>query len=220
MKYIISVILVWGLVTSSWASGQRVPDQNGNKTTAYGGSAYAGANQAQGQLQGQLQGQVLSNQNSVSGSNHQNQSASSNSNQSLANTNDLSNRQRTDQSNSQSMVYNESDGVRYSGGYKVRSAPPVSLGTAMPTAGCYVTHGVSGSGIGFGFGVNTATYDKECEIREVVRISQSSTDPETHRLADIVLQDRLLGYVNERKAKAELEASSKSRANIFELTNY
>lgn len=68
-------------------------------------------------------------------------------------------------------------------------APPV-----YTTAPCYV--GISaGVGIpGFSGSVGGAIYDKECEVRETVRLGLSSGNPETTALANEVLQARLKAY--------------------------
>ena len=102
-----------------------------------------------------------------------------------------------------SVSYTESDSVRYSGGYDVKSVPSMGLATPGATAPCYVSHGISGSGVGFGFGINSHTYDLECEVRETVRLGLVSGDLMTWHLSNVVLQERLMGYLSESKGSIE-----------------
>lgn len=240
MKKIILAVTIAALASGAQAtgwgnSGDRTYNTNHNR--AYGGdggNAHAGAiagaaaqannrnsvhssnrninrnHQGQGQLQGQ--GQFQRNVIRDSGNSSSSSRSTSDQSQSLSNSNTASTGdQANSQVNGQNVTFNESEGIRYSGQYKIKSTPNVSLGTAAPTAPCYVTHGVSGSGVGFGFGINTATYDKECEVREVVRLGQSSGDATTRALADRVLQNRLSSYLEDDAEVARRDNPTSSR---------
>lgn len=133
------------------------------------------------------------------------------------------------QLSSQSVTINEAAGTHYSGEYKLRAAPSMALATPPATADCYATQGISGSGIGFGFGINASLYDRECEVRETVRLSLTSDDQTTRSMANVVLQTRLLGYMEEaaekeadkvRAVRADMARASGGRDSVTGLPSY
>lgn len=126
------------------------------------------------------------------------------------------------QGNHQVLQYNESNGLHYSGEYSVENTPSVNAIAPPSTAPCYVGVGASVNLPGFGGGLSGGIYDKECEIRETVRIGLMG-DALTKNLANQVLQNKLLGYLEEEDetTQARLEiASEVETANVFDLTNY
>lgn len=99
--------------------------------------------------------------------------------------------QKTRQANEQSMTYNESEGVHYSGGYEVENVPDAYAASIQPTTPCAIPLTGAGSGVGFGISLGTAYVDRECEIRETVRLGLNSSDARVKRLANDVLISKL-----------------------------
>jgi hypothetical protein len=72
--------------------------------------------------------------------------------------------------NAQTVIVEAPDGtVRYRGSYTARTTPDVTTIVPGMTAPCYISTGVSGSGVGFGFGVAAGIEDKDCTAREDAR---------------------------------------------------
>lgn len=152
------------------------------------------------------------------------------SSQSLSNQNDLGNSnymegqsQQQSQGNKQVMEYNESEGIHYSGEYTVKSAPGVALGGIDPTAPCAISLEGAGSGIGFSLALGTAYVDKNCELREDVRLGLSG-DETSRSLANQVIQKRLRSHLEEEKDEKDSAVASgrgsTTTEGIFALTNY
>jgi hypothetical protein len=71
--------------------------------------------------------------------------------------------------NAQNISFTNPGTVNYSGSHSVRNVPDVTTIIPGMTAPCYVSAGVSGSGVGFGFGVASGIEDKDCTAREDAR---------------------------------------------------
>lgn len=71
--------------------------------------------------------------------------------------------------NAQNLNITSPGTVHYSGSHDVRNVPDVTTIIPGMTAPCYVSAGVSGSGVGFGFGVASGVEDKDCTAREDAR---------------------------------------------------
>lgn len=180
------------------------------------------------------------NSNNINGTNKQDQKQSltnlndlSNSNaqrQSLNNNNDLSNSnaQNQTQGQDQSQVANGGEASQSQGmtnnidysqthvydskeTYK-RYTPDAVAPPAYSTAPCYV--GISaGVGVpGFSGSVGSAIYDKECEVREVVRLGLEGNQ-ETQILANQVLQGKLMSYLKEEMEEEIERAEEKEQVS-------
>jgi hypothetical protein len=97
--------------------------------------------------------------------------------------------------NSQSVTVTSPGTVKYDGSYTVRSTPDVTTIVPGMTAPCYVSTGVSGSGVAFGFGVATGIEDKDCTAREDARtlVSLGLKDEAVARLCQRETMAKALG---------------------------
>lgn len=150
--------------------------------------------------------------------------------QTLRNKNDLSNRnhqgqlqgqvqgQAQDQANKQSMTYNEATGMHYSGGYEVENVPNAIAADIQPTVPCAIPLTGAGSGVGFGVSLGTAYIDKECEIRETVRLGFHG-DALSKNLANQVIQSKLLEYVEEADEMAQARMKEAKRVERMASSN-
>lgn len=86
--------------------------------------------------------------------------------------------------------------------HRIYNTPSVNAIAAPPSAPCYVGFGASGNLPGVGFGLSGSTYDKECEVRETVRLAQVDSDPNVRSLASQVLAYRLNEYIVEDHKEA------------------
>jgi len=178
------------------------------------------------------------NRNSLGVENHNANVGVNTQGQTLRNTNDLSNRnanigvnkqgqgqlqgqgqqQAQDQANKQVMQYNEAEGMHYSGEYTVRQAPPATAPDIQPTVPCAIPLTGGGSGLDFGFSIGTAYIDKECEIRETVRLGMHG-DAVSKSLANQVIQGKLLEYVREEDEMAQARMEEAKRIEGMATTN-
>lgn len=79
--------------------------------------------------------------------------------------------------------------------------------SVQATAPCYV--GISaGVGVpGFSGALGTAYYDKECEVRETVRLGQVDSNPNVRAMASAVLYERLAQYMKPEEVEKEKQDS-------------
>lgn len=88
---------------------------------------------------------------------------------------------------------------RYEYEAHIHNTPSVNAYAPPPSAPCYLGVGLSGNAAGIGIGISGSVYDKECEVRETIRLAQSSNDPDTRAKANQVLNNRLDAYLVEDK---------------------
>lgn len=146
-----------------------------------------------------INGQSQTNRNYMEGQSSTNTNLIGGSSQSLSN--DSSNRnymegQSQSQGNTQSMQYNEAAGVHYSGEYTVRGVPNAIAPSVQPTTPCAIPLNGAGSGVGFGISLGTAYVDRNCELREDVRLGLAG-DAASQYLANQVIQQRLRAHLEE-----------------------
>ena len=129
------------------------------------------------------------------------------------------------QANDQSMTYNEANGLHYSGEYKVKMAPAIGAASIPPSAGCQkpVTGGLSGTLGGVTFG--TTYTDETCIMYEDIRFGMEG-DEESRRLANMVIQNRLMGHLEKQDEVAAAnqqvlnDYTPPAEVSVWALTDY
>lgn len=126
--------------------------------------------------------------------------------------------QNSEQANAQSMTYNESEGMHYSGEYTMKNVPDAVAADISPTAPCAIPLTGAGSGVGFGLSLGTAYVDKNCEMREDVRLGLSG-DSVSRSLANQVIQSRLRGHLDDATDEVASNAKSSGKSNYWDVAS-